>query len=113
MRYPGESIGLKFIPIQSELFRFIPVSVSEPMRIIPNQSEKRFISRLMENGQKSIRLNPINSDRSIRMKPNQSETKFSVQINPHQSELGLIQTEFSIIINLNRSDLGFIRIDSE
>ena len=67
---PGESIGLKFIPSQSELFRFIPISVSEPMRIIPNQSEKRFVSRLMINGQKS----------------NQSETKFSIQINLNQSE---------------------------
>ena len=61
---PSESIGLKFIPSQSELFRFIPISVSEPMRIIPNQSEKRFVSRLMKNGQKSIRLNPITSEKS-------------------------------------------------
>ena len=53
----GESIGLKFFPSQLELFRFIPISVSEPMRIIPNQSEKLFVSRLMKNGQKSIRLN--------------------------------------------------------
>ena len=63
--YPGESIGLKFIPGQLELFRFIPTSlISEPMRIIPNQSEKLFVSRLIENGQKSIRLNPINSETS-------------------------------------------------
>ena len=55
---PGESIGLKFIPSQLELFRFIPIFVSERMRIIANQSEKRFVSRLMKNGQKSIRLNP-------------------------------------------------------
>ena len=79
---PDESIGLKFIPSQSELFRFIPISVSKPMWIIPNQSEKRFVSRLMKNGQKSIRLNPINSETSIRMNPNQSETKFSIRINP-------------------------------
>ena len=32
---------------------------SEPMRIIPYQSEKRFVTRLMENGKKSIRSNPI------------------------------------------------------
>ena len=82
---PGESIGLKFIPSQSELFRFIPIFVSEPMRIIPNQSEKRFVSRLMKNGQKSIRLYPINPKTSIRMNPNQSQTKFqsrSIRINP-------------------------------
>ena len=67
---PGESIGLKFISSQSELFLFIPISVSESIRIIPNQSEKRFVSRLMKNGQKSIRLNPVNSVTSIRMNPN-------------------------------------------
>ena len=48
----GESIRLKFIPSQSEIFPFIPISISEPMRIIPNQSEKRFVTRLMKNGQK-------------------------------------------------------------
>ena len=79
---PGKIIGLKFILSQSELFRFIPISVSEPMRIIPNQSEKRFVSCLMKNSQKSIRLNPINSETLMRMNPNQSETKFSIRINP-------------------------------
>ena len=44
---------------QSELFRFIPISVFESTRIIPNQSEKRFVTRLMKNGKKSIRPNPI------------------------------------------------------
>ena len=106
MTLAGESVRLKFIPSQSELFRFIPISVSEPMRIIPNQSEKRFVSRLMKNGQKSIRLNTINSETSIRMNPNQSETKFLIQINPNQSELELIQTEFSIRINPNESKVG-------
>ena len=89
----GESIGLKFIPSQSGLFRFIPISVSDPMRIIPNQSEKHFESRLMKNGQKSIRLNPINSETSIQMNPNQSETKFSIQINPNQSKVGIIRID--------------------
>ena len=109
--YAGKSIGLKFITSQSELFRFIPISVSEPMRIFPKQSKKRFVSRLMKNGQKLIRFDPINSERSIRINPNQSEIKFSIQIDPNQSDLGFFQTEFSIRINLNRSDLGFIRID--
>ena len=79
---PRESIGLEFIPSQSELFRFIPISVSEPMRIITNQSEKRFVYSLMKNDQKSIRLNPTNSETSIRMNLNQSETKFAIRINP-------------------------------
>ena len=66
---PGESIGLKFIPSQSELFRFIPKSVSEPVRIILNQSEKCFVSRFMKIGQKSIRMNPKScfQSRSIRI----------------------------------------------
>ena len=46
--FPGESIRFKFIPSQSELFRFIPISISEPMRIIANQSEKCFVSHLMK-----------------------------------------------------------------
>ena len=48
-------------------FRAIPESVSEPFRVIPNQSEKPFLSRLMENGQKSIRLNPIRSNWCLRL----------------------------------------------
>ena len=52
--YPGESIGQEFISSQSELFRFIPISVSEPICIIQNQSEKRFIARLMKNGKNSV-----------------------------------------------------------
>ena len=93
---PGESIGLKFIPSQSELFRFILISVSEPMRIIPNQSEKRFVSRLMKNGQKSIRLNPINSDTSIRMNSNPIFQSRSIRNIPRHA---LIKTKFSIQIN--------------
>ena len=51
--YPGESIGQEFIPSHSELFRFIPIFVFEPMQIIPKQSEKMFVSRLMKNGTKT------------------------------------------------------------
>ena len=72
------------------------------MRIIPNQSEKHFVSHLMKTGQKSIRMNP-----------NESETKFSIQFNPNQSALGLIQTEFSFRINPNESKVEMIRIDSD
>ena len=49
------------IGIHSEPIRTIPTSVSEPMRIIQNQSEKSFISRLMKNGKNRsglIRFNP-------------------------------------------------------
>ena len=54
-----EKDTIELIPSQSELFRCIPISVSETMLIIPNQSEKRFVSRLMKNSKKSIRPNPI------------------------------------------------------
>ena len=96
---PGESIGLKFIRSQSELFRFIP-----------NQSKKRFVSCLMKNGKKSMRLNLNSSETSTRSNLTASFQSRSIRINP---SLGLIQTEFSIKINPNHSDLGFIRIDSD
>ena len=81
---PDESIGLKFIPSQSELFWFILISVSEPMRIIPNQSEKRFVSGLMKNDQKSIRLDQINCETSIRMntKPSLQSRSIRSRIDP-------------------------------
>ena len=47
LAYPGKRFGLKFIPRQSDLFRFIPKSVSAPTRTHSNQSEKSFQSRLM------------------------------------------------------------------
>ena len=95
MDNPGERNGLKFIPSQSELFRFIPMSVSEPMRIILNQSEKRFVSRLIKNDLKPIRFNPINSETSIRMNPKLSFQSRSIRsridpnriFNQNQSEL--------------------------
>ena len=75
------------------------------MRIIPNQSEKRFVSCLMKNGKKLIRLNPKQLSELIRNNPQSS----------FQSQLGLIQTEYSIRINpfsLDQSELGFIRIET-
>ena len=49
---------------------------------IPNQSEKRFVSRLMKNGQKLIRLNTINFETSIRTNPKPSFQSRSIRINP-------------------------------
>ena len=85
------------------------------MRIIPNQSEKRFISRLMKNGQKSIRLNLIHSVTSIRVNPNQSETKFSFRINLNHSDLELIRIDVSELIELSRIDFWplFIKRDTK
>ena len=73
------------------------------MQIIPNQSEKCFVTCLMKNGRKSIRPNPRQISEWIRTNPKPC----------FQSELRLIQTEFSFRINSNHSDLGFIRIDSD
>ena len=47
--------------IQSEQIRVSPKFVSELFQIISNEFEKNFESRLMENGQESIRLNRIHS----------------------------------------------------
>ena len=112
-RSPGESIGLKFIPSQSELFLFIPISVSEPMRIIPNQSEKLFVSCLMKNSQKSIRLNSIHSGNSMRMNPNQSETKFLIRIIPNNSDLGFIRIDSDWKFSLDQSDLNWVNNPNE
>ena len=110
--YPGESTGLKFIPSQSELFRFIPISVSEPMRIIPKQSDKRFVSRLMKNGQKSIRLNPINSETSIRTNPNTSFQSKSIRLNPSSDwSKPHFQSE-SILMNPSSDWFGLIWIEN-
>ena len=56
--FQDESI-FNLIYVTEKNLRFIPIFVSEPIRIIPNQSEKRFVSRLMKNGKKSMRPNPI------------------------------------------------------
>ena len=81
------------------------------MRIIPNQSEKCFVSRLIKNSQKSICPNLINSETSIRMNPNQSETKFSIQINPNEFERGMIRIDSDWKFGLDQSDLGLDRIN--
>ena len=55
------------------------------MRVIPNQSEKRFVPRLMKNGKKSIRPNSIQSEKIselIRTNPKPSLQSRSIQINP-------------------------------
>ena len=71
------------------------------MRIIPNQYEKRYVTRLMKSD--LIRVSY----------PNESEPIRNQVFNPNHFELGLIHTEFSIRINPNHSDLGFIRIRSD
>ena len=81
---------LKFqIEIYSEPIRFIPKSVSEPIRTHPSNSEKKFRSRLMQFGKKSIRLN---SRLWIRMNPD----NFSILMNPRLELFGLIRIENSV-----------------
>ena len=48
------------------------------MRIIPNQFEKRFVSRLMKNGKKSIRFNP-DEPKPIRIHPRSDWFKMNFQ----------------------------------
>ena len=62
--------------IQSQRIQIIPKSVSGPFQIILNQSEERFVSRLIQNGKKSIRFNPIRYDLIQSMNSNESETIF-------------------------------------
>ena len=88
--FSDESIGLKFILNQSELFRIIPIS------------EKRFVSRLMKNGQKSIRMNPNQSEPNL-----QSE---SIRIIPTLDSFGLLLIENSVWSNLG---FGLVRIHSD
>ena len=79
------------------------------MRIIPNQSGKRFVSRFMKKDQKLIQLNPGSSDTSIRMNPNQPETKFFIQINPISdwSKRNFQSESIRIITTLDSFKLGF------
>ena len=64
---------------QSERIRAIPKCVSKPFEIIPNQSDKRFLSHLMKIGQKSIRVYPIHSALIRGMNLNESETSFQFE----------------------------------
>ena len=104
MYIPGESIGLKFIPSQSELFRYLYPSQCESFRT----NSKNFFYlvwwKTVKNQSDLIRLIPRDQSEWILTNPKPSF---------NQSELGLIQTEFLIRINRNRSDLGFIPIDSD
>ena len=77
------------------------------MWIIPNQSEKLFVSRFMKNDKKSIRLIPRHQSEWIR-------TKFLIQPNPIIPTLdsfGLILIENSVWINPSSDWFGCIRID--
>ena len=55
----------------------IPNSVSVPFGIISNQSEKRFVPRLIKNDKISILLSPIHSS-SIQLSRIYSETDFEL-----------------------------------
>ena len=45
------------------------------------------------------------------MNPNQSNIKFSIRINPNESEAGMIRIDSIWKFGLNQSELGLIRID--
>ena len=45
------------------------------------------------------------------MNPNHSETKFSIRINPNESEVGMIRNNFDWKFGLDQTELGLIPID--
>ena len=106
------------IEIHSDSIKTIPIHSNICIRANANHSEpiqKSVVSRLMKNGQKPIRLNPINSETSIRMNPNQSETKLSIQINsinPRSEWFELILIENSVWINPSSDWFGLIWIEN-
>ena len=100
----GERIGFKFIPSQSELFRFIPIFVSEPMRIIQNNVLYLVWWKTVKNQSDLIQLIPRYQSERIRnkvfnpisdwSKPNfQSE---SIRIIPTLDSFRLILIENSV-----------------
>ena len=56
------------------------------MPIIPHQSEKRFVTSLIKNGQNSNRPNRIQSEATIRtnQKPSFESESIRAQINPNR-----------------------------
>ena len=67
------------------------------MRIIPNQSEKRFVSRLVKNGKKSIRPNPMQQSELIRTNPKPSFQSRSIRV-----QFGLVRIHSDSYLGLNR-----------
>ena len=84
-QYPGESIGLKFIPSQSELFRYL----------YPSQ-------------RKSFRTNPKNGLYFVEWKTVKNQTD-SIRINPG---LGFIRIDFDWKFDLDQSERGLVRIEN-
>ena len=64
---PNES-ELEMIPSESEIFRNLFSKHSESFRTNP----KKMLYRLIENDQKSIQLNPIQTELLILINPNES-----------------------------------------
>ena len=79
---PGKSFGLKFIPNQSYLIRFIPKVISELIRVNPKKVFNLIERKSVEN--LSDRVNP----------------RIWIRINLNQ------------FFNPNESDVGIIHIDS-
>ena len=87
------------IGIHFEQIRTIPIHSD----IIPNKSEKRFVSRLMKNGKNRFDLTRFNARQLSEWIRNQV-------FNPNQSELEFIRIDSDWKFILNQSDLGWIRI---
>ena len=103
LSYPDERIGYKFISSQSELFRFTPISVSEPMRIIPNQSENPEINpnrsdlgfiRIDSDWKLGFGLVRINSDCWLGLNQIRSDRFLTIFHKiPYKTFFGLVQND--------------------
>ena len=83
---PGESFGQKFIPSQSELFRYLYSSQCESIRTNLKTISISFVG-------KRLKINPTQSDSIHNFYPKESErirSKFSIRMNQNQSGHGLI-----------------------
>ena len=91
-------------------FRYLYPSQCESFQTNPKNVLYLVWWKTVKNQSDLIRLN---SETSIWMNPNQSETRFSIQINPNESKVGIIRINSDWKIGLDQSDLGLIRIHSD
>ena len=78
----------------------------------PEPVQKRFVTCLMKNGKKSIRLNPRKQSEWIRTNSEQSFQSRSIGIIPTSDSFGLILIENSVWINPSSTWFGLIWIEN-
>ena len=93
--FSNECIVLKFISSESKLFR-----------VIPKQYKKIFVSRLMKNDQKPIRLIPNESEASFQSESTWARNDPNLIFNQNQSEWIRGQNYSDWKFGLDKSELG-------